>query len=113
MHMITYEEVQLFLSQNELEFSPSQNLICFPKIQRIHRRMQNGNRFSPIQVVDKVISDGHHRYVCLCLLDLEVVTKKAGRNSSFITDYTWATISLDTVDQDTPAEIEEFAIRYD
>jgi hypothetical protein len=111
--MITYDEVQSFLSMNELEFRPGQNLICFPKIQRIHKRLQKGRVFSPIEVVDDVILDGHHRYICLCLLGLEVKTKKGGRNQSFNTDYTWSDIGIDLDDHDSAAERQRFADRYD
>lgn len=111
--MITYDAVQSFLSMNELEFRPGQNLICFPKIQRIHKRLQNGLVFSQIEVVDDVILDGHHRYICLCLLGLKVETKKGGSNLSFKNNYNWSQINIDLNDHDSPAEIQKFADRYD
>lgn len=113
MILITYEELQNFLIQNELKYLPSQNEVSFPKIQRIHRRLQQGHSFSPIQVSEGVISDGHHRYICLSLLELDIEIKKAGKNTTYTTDYIWENMNLDTEDHDTSEERNAYAEKYD
>ena len=113
MQEITYEQVQDFLIRTSFGFIPGQGEISFPVIQRIHRRLQNGHRFDPIKVTaDSIISDGHHRYVCLSILGIEIVTTKAGKNHSQTT-YQWDKICLETKDYDSPAKIKNFELKYD
>ena len=45
---ITHEEVERFLIETEFDYEPGQIEISFPIIQRIHRRLQQGNSFSVI-----------------------------------------------------------------
>lgn len=110
---ITHEQVQDFLIRNSFDFIPGQNEISFPIIQRIHRRLQNGLRFDPIKVTtDGIISDGHHRYVCLSILGIEIETIKAAKNHNQTT-YQWDKICLEIKDYDSPDKIKEFKLKYD
>ena len=113
MQEITHKQVQDFLSSTSFGFTPNQEKISFPVLQRIHRRLQNGHRFNPIKVtIDGIISDGHHRYVCLSILGIEIETVKAGKNHNKSV-YQWQNIFLDTIDYDGPANIKKFEYRYD
>lgn len=112
MQEITYEQVQDFLIRTSFSLMPGQGDVSFPIIQRIHRRLQNGYRFDPIKVTsDGIISDGHHRYVCLTILGIEIETVKAGKNHNQPT-YHWDKIFLETKDYDSPAKIKEFELKY-
>lgn len=113
MREITYEQVLNFLKQNKLDLLPGQPAVSFPKIQRIHVRLKRGCVFSPIEVAGGRISDGHHRYICLCLLGLEIKIKKAGSNLSYTTNFKWDEIILDIEDHDTPEERIYYENKYD
>ncbi len=113
MQEITYEQVQDFLIITSFGFIPGQGEISFPIIQRIHRRLQQGRRFDPIKVTaDGIISDGHHRYVCLSILGIEIKTTKAAKNHNQTT-YQWDKICLETKDYDSLAKIKNFELKYD
>jgi hypothetical protein len=113
MQEITYEQVQDFLKHNNLELLPGQPAVSFPKIKRIYSRLKRGCVFSPIEVAGGRILDGHHRYVCLCLLGLEKNLKKAGTNLTYTTDFNWNEIILDVEDHDTPEERIYYENKYD
>lgn len=78
---LTYEHVQLFLTSNSFKFRPSQLKISYPKIVRIHRRYMDGARYSEIKIrKDGGISDGHHRFISLALLNVDANTVPAGEH---------------------------------
>lgn len=113
MQEVTYEQVQNFLINTTFDFIPGQDEISFPIIQRIHRRLQKGLRFDAIKVTnDGIISDGHHRYVCLSILGIEIETIKAAKNHNQAT-YQWDKICLEIKDYDSPDKIKEFELKYD
>ncbi len=112
MNDITYEEVKRFLIETEFDCTPSQNEISFPIIQRIHRRLQQGNSFSAIKVKENVILDGHHRYISHKLLTIESETTLGGSNSESI-EYVWSEINLTSVDYDSGSKRKLFEERYD
>jgi hypothetical protein len=110
---LTYEDVQHFLNQTAFDFLPSQGYLSFPIIQRIHRRLQNGHRFDPIKVTSNgLISDGHHRYVCLIILGITIDSSKAGKNHNQLT-YHWNKINLERKDYDSLEKIKKFELLYD
>ena len=113
MKDITHEQVQSILIRTSFDLMPGQGYVSFPIIQRIHRRLQNGHRFDPIKVTtDGIISDGHHRYICLSILGIEIETSKAGKNHNQPT-YHWNKICLETKDYDSLAKIKKFELKYD
>ena len=112
MNEITYEQVKKFLIETEFDFAPSQKEISFPIIQRIYRRLQQGNSFSAIKVRENVIIDGHHRYISHKLLAVESETTLGGSISEFI-EYIWSEINLTSVDYDSESDRKMFEERYD
>ena len=112
MNEITHEEVRKFLTETEFDCAPSQQEISFPIIQRIHRRLQQGNSFSAIKVKANIIVDGHHRYISHKLLAIEPVTTLGVLITGSIA-YTWSEINLTSVDYDTESERNTFEKRYD
>jgi len=75
---ITYEEVEKLLLEATFDHQPGQIEISFPIIQRIHRRLQQGNSFSAIKTRSGRIVDGHHRYICHKLLQIKPETTVSG-----------------------------------
>lgn len=112
MTEITYEELEKFLLETEFDHQPGQIEISFPIIQRIHRRLQQGNSFSAIKTRNGRIVDGHHRYICHKLLKIEPVTIVGGANN-YKVEFVWAEVSLTTDDYDDEDARVRFAERYD
>ena len=110
---ITYQQVKLFIETNSLKFNPGQNKISYPIIVRIHRRLQEGHSFSNIKVHNDTINDGHHRFISLCLLNMEIFHDAAGENMTKQSEITWKDVELDYEDYDTENERVEFSKRYD
>jgi hypothetical protein len=101
---LNYDSVSRFIQTTPLKFKPGQTKISYPIITRIHRRYQEGARFSEIKVQeDGVISDGHHRFISLSLLNVDVQTVRAGENSTQKECFEWKDVHLDENDYDTTA----------
>ena len=101
---LNYDSVSLFIQTTPLKFKPGQTKISYPIITRIHRRYQEGARFSEIKVQeDGVISDGHHRFISLSLLNVDVQTVCAGENSTPKECFEWKDVHLDENDYDSKA----------
>ena len=109
---ITPQVVKLFLSRSAFDLRASQAAISFPIIQRIHRRLQQGYKFRKIKVLDGVIIDGHHRYICLSMLQMKVESVKAGKNITMLNIVQWAAVFVDQKDYDTLLEIKMYAKKY-
>lgn len=109
---ITYEEVERFLLETEFDHQPGQIEISFPIIQRIHRRLQQGSSFSAIKTRGGRIVDGHHRYICHKLLELEAETTIGGGNNTQV-EFVWADVNLTRDDYDDEDARQRFAERYD
>ena len=112
MNFIGYEEVKRFLIETEFDFAPSQQEISFPIIQRIHRRLQQGNSFKAIKVKENVIVDGHHRYISHKLLAIESETI-LGNSITESVKYVWSEINLTAIEYDNENDRKMFEERYD
>jgi len=110
---ITYEQVKLFIETNSLKFNPSQHKISYPIIVRIHKRLQEGHRFNNIKVHNNTINDGHHRFISLSLLNMDVTHDVAGENTTKQAEIAWRNVKLDFEDYDTEQQKEEYSKRYD
>lgn len=109
---ITFEEVERFLQETEFDHEPGQIEISFPIIQRIHRRLQQGNSFSAIKISNGRIVDGHHRYICHKLLDRDIETTLGGTNTNYV-EFVWNKVNLTADDYDDEVSRRLFAERYD
>lgn len=111
---ITKKEIVTFLSENSnLKFRPNQGNVSFPIIERICRRLHAGNEFSPIQVANGVVIDGHHRYISLSFLKLNVETVQVDENHSQYGVLKWHEINIDSNDYDSIEERQEYEEKYD
>ena len=112
MAEITKDDIENFLAQTNFDLQPGQGAISFPIIQRIHRRLQEGKRFSSIKVHEGIITDGHHRYICMSILGLEVEQSNGGKNPSAV-GFEWKGLNVEIHDYDTEADIKLYAELYD
>ncbi len=112
MAKITKAEIENFLAQATFDLKPGQGAISFPIIERIHRRLQLGKRFSSIKVHEGIIIDGHHRYICMSILGLEIETSKGGKNPS-AEGFEWKKLNVEVTDYDTETDIQLYEELYD
>ena len=113
MNEITHNDVQFFLKRTSLNLIPGQNEISFPIIQRIHRRLLLGKRFDPIKVTsDGIICDGHHRYICLSILGIDIEIIPGGKSLTANEEYNWININLETADYDSQKDIIKYQEKY-
>jgi hypothetical protein len=111
---LNYDTVSRFIQTTPLKFRPAQTKISYPIITRIHRRYQEGARYSEIKIQeDGVISDGHHRFISLSLLNVDIQTVHAGENSTKKESFEWKDVHLDENDYDSWAWQKHFEKEYD
>lgn len=108
MTTITKEELENFIRKHPFPLKPGQSKISFPLVARIHNRIQMGYEFDPIRVNEGMIVDGHHRYICLTILGMEVETIQGGKNTSFDIECTWKDLSIQEEDYDDEYKKRQF-----
>lgn len=111
MPNITLASIQGFLANAPLQLKPSQRSLCLPVLNRIIDKINRGAAFSPIQVVDDLIINGHHRYICYSLLNLPVETIN-WRKSAAHEAGRWDEVTVDITDWDKPEDIEKHEKDY-
>tara|TARA_R110000744_G_scaffold366389_1_gene475424 strand:- start:210 stop:587 length:378 start_codon:yes stop_codon:yes gene_type:complete len=72
MHEISLKNVRDLLDSGSLTLIAIQGEICLPILQRIYKKMKLGIEFDNIRVNGSRIVDGHHRYVCSILSEIEI-----------------------------------------
>lgn len=111
---LNYDSVSRFIQTTPLKFTPGQRKISYPIITRIHRRYLEGARYSEIKIQeDGVISDGHHRFISLSLLNVSIPTVQAGENATKKDTFEWKDVHLDENDHDSWAWKKHFEKHYD
>lgn len=106
MYLLTAANLRELIQHIELDLQPTQYKLCVPIINRLYRKMMVGIEFKPIQVVDKKICDGHHRYIASILAKCEI-DKRPGIITSGMFAINWTAIIWDEADWDTPSKIEK------
>lgn len=105
---LTLHKVKDFLVSNTFEYKATQNKLSFPILFRIYKKLKIGIKFSEIKIGDKLIIDGHHRYLASKLADVEIATLPSHRTSAtkFLE---WCDIEIDSEDWDKDEkEIQRF-----
>jgi hypothetical protein len=108
---ITHLDVTSYIENTLFEYKPGQGAVSFPIIQRIHKRLQNGKRFSSIKVIDGIITDGHHRYICSCMLGIDFEITKGGKNPTS-EGFEWTSLKVVENDYDSVKDIERYNELY-
>jgi len=109
---LTIEAVRDYLQKNKLPLFAGQTEVSFPILSRIHRRLKEGKRFSPILVDEDLIVNGHHRYICLNILNIEI-EQLVWTSSPSSKSTCWTKIVVVENDWDTDEEKEIYRQRYD
>ncbi|NER13529.1 hypothetical protein GWK08_08785 [Leptobacterium flavescens] len=106
MQEITLEDIRSLLDSGSLELIAIQREVCLPILQRIYRKMKFGIKFENIRVNNSRIVDGHHRYICSILSNIEI-----GINdwpiSSTVVNYSWNEVIINEEDYESQEMILE------
>ena len=105
MHVVTIEELRVFLQSEIFELQPTQKKLCFPIIRRIYHKMKIGVQFDNINIDKELLINGHHRYICSQLLKKSITTN-AWASPSEIIVHKWAEIEIDPDDWESKELIE-------
>lgn len=111
--ILTKEIVEELLKENSFEYVSSQKKICYPKLERIFRRLSEGKDLHPIKFAENRIVEGHHRYLCSILLKKTIEMVKGGNNLSHKISYPWNQVMIDEIDWDSPDEINKYQKLFD
>lgn len=104
MEKVTKENIEIFISNNEIELASTHTRLSLPIINRIFRKMLAGIKIPAIKVEGDFICDGHHRYVA-SLLAQYPLKRISWVTTSATTLIDWKTVSFDKGDWDTEDEI--------
>lgn len=102
MEKITAEVIKKFLLENDIELSSTHARLCVPIIDRIHRKMSVGIKFSEIKVDNGLICDGHHRYIASLLAKYKVDRIPSANTAIAVK---WESVIFEDDDWDTVAKI--------
>lgn len=105
MEILTLEIAHHLLKERNQDLKSTQDKLCFPIVQKIHRKMLVGIRFKGIKVSGDLIIDGHHLYIASLLAGakMEIVPWKS---TSATLPVSWHNVSLVLEDWDTEAKIQ-------
>lgn len=107
LNEITIQFVQDFLLSHPFSLKSSHTKICFPILKRILQKLEQGQRFDAIKIEDHIIVNGHHRYICHCLLGLEVETINWTKSISTKV-VLWEDVEIVDVDWDSKEDIQKY-----
>lgn len=102
---ITSKEIKKFIENNEIPLISTHHKLSLPVIKRIYKKMVNGIKFDDIKVCEKLVIDGHHRYISSLLAEREI-GKITSLKSSATKEYKWSDIEFDENDWDTNSKIQ-------
>ena len=105
---LTLQEVKDFLVSNTFEYKATQTKLSFPILLRIYKKLKIGVKFSEIKIGEKLIIDGHHRYLASILAKVEIATLPSHRVTATKL-IEWCDIEIDSEDWDREEkEIKRF-----
>jgi len=110
MREISLKNVRDLLDSGSLELVATQVEICFPILQRIYKKMKLGITFDNIRVNGSRIVDGHHRYICSILSEIEI-GKNVWPIPSTAVNFSWDEVIINEDDYENAEMILKHNIR--
>ncbi len=111
MEEITLESIEELFQSGTLDLIATQPGVCLPMLQRIHKKMRIGIQFDSIRVNQSRIVDGHHRYICSRLLNIDIEINNNYPIPSTAESHDWGDLVIDEFDYETEDEILQHNIR--
>lgn len=110
---ITKEIVEEFLKSHNFLYEPNQHKLCYPKLERIFKRMSENKVFSPIKIGNGKIIEGHHRYICSEILSKDIEVTKGGINLSQKVNFVWSEVVIEDIEWDKDWELRFYRKEFD
>lgn len=98
---IVKEQVIALMKSGNIQLAATQPSLCFPIVERIHKKMILGLRFASIQVEGGGILNGHHRYIASLLAEYPL-EQTTGIRSGVKENIDWSAVMLVEEDWDSP-----------
>ena len=111
MEEITLETIEELFQSGSLDLIATQPGVCLPMLQRIGKKMQLGIQFDNIRVNQSRIVDGHHRYICSRILNIDIEINNNYPIPSTAENHDWKDLVIDEFDYETEDEILQHNIR--
>ncbi len=111
MDEINLETIRELFQSGSLDLTATQPGICLPMLQRIYKKMKVGIEFEDIRVNDSRIVDGHHRYVCSKLLNIDIGINNNYPIPSTSENHEWEVLVIDEHDYEIDEEIHQHNVR--
>ena len=109
MEELNIEEIRKHLSTNELIYKSTHARLSFKILQRIYSKLCLGIKLGEIKVSQNMIINGHHRYVCMSFLNLNVETITWTKNSEGVDKITeWIDVEIADEEWDNEADIKRY-----
>ena len=102
---LTKEIILEAIEQSDSTLITTHNKLCLPIINRIYKKMINGIKFDEIKVYNKLIIDGHHRYISSLIANIKINEVKSSKTSATI-EYKWADVEFVEEEWDTEDKIK-------
>lgn len=104
MSEINKEIILKAIEESDYILFSTHSKLCLPIIKRIYKKMINGIKFDDIKICDKLIIDGHHRYISSLLANIKLEEVKSSKTSATI-EYNWSTVEFVEEEWDTEDKI--------
>ncbi len=104
MKSVTNKMILELIQKNEIVLCSTHAKLCIPIINRIYKKMCGGIKFAGIKVDNKLICDGHHRYVASLFANFPI-EQISGISTSATKLVRWESIIFDEEDWDTSDKI--------
>jgi hypothetical protein len=105
MNEITEEYVKEFMKKEKFDLLPSHKRLSLCIINRIYKKMIHGILFEPIKVNQKLIIDGHHKYVSSKLAKFIIDITDCHKTSATEV-YDWNEVEFSKEEWDTKYKIK-------
>lgn len=105
MDKINKEAILKAIKKSDYNLITTHNKLCLPIINRIYKKMIHGIKFDDIKACNKLIIDGHHRYVSSLLANIELGESKSSKTSATI-EYKWTDVEFIEEEWDTLDKIK-------
>ena len=104
MENVNKEVILNAIKDSDFILKATHKKLCLPIIIRINKKMINGIKFDDIKVCDRLIIDGHHRYVSSLLANIKLDEAKSSKTTATI-EYDWKEVEFVEEEWDTEDKI--------
>ncbi|WP_162200395.1 hypothetical protein [Kordia jejudonensis] len=106
MKNLTKESILAIIEKKDTVLLATQKKVCLPIINRIYQKMKYGIKFDDIKVCGALVIDGHHRYICSLLVNIDIDRAKSSKTSATVA-FNWQDVEFVEEEWDTEDKIKQ------